>query len=144
MKRIYFAHPVWTYDTEVEAAIVRDLERLGYEVVNPNSSEHQAAYAEHGMAHFTVLAASCEALAYLSETDENWGIDYPGNHDVGAGVAREILEMLVLGKPVYILSRGVHAEHWRVDCTGNRIPGVLTIEETRARRAEKLAERDAA
>lgn len=116
---IYFAHPKSTYGSPLEKHAIEELLRDGWDVCNP--ADHQAGYVERGMQHFLDLATTCGALAYLPFADGS----------IGAGVAREILEAQLDGKPIF-----------KIDpVTGNvgklttPFAGVLTIEETRARLA---------
>lgn len=134
-KTIYFAHPVWTYDTWTEIAIVAGLEAEGWTVINPNAPEHQAAYLQGGMAYFTGLVAGCDALAWLGEDYRNWDIMGGGSDEVGAGVAREILEAIVHGKPVHYVYQ--HKDRWQ-SCPATMPSTILSITETRARRAYHL------
>lgn len=48
-KRLYFGHPINLYDTPLEAELVAEIRRLfpDWEIVNPNSPEHQAGYAAY-------------------------------------------------------------------------------------------------
>lgn len=143
---IYFAHPVWTYGTDTEAAIVEALS-ADYEVVNPNAPEHQAAYVEEGMGYFTSLVTDCDALAYLGEFETDWpagsvSTGSYGRATVGAGVAKEILEIIVQGKPSHRLWLDDGA--WVLGWPSFDIPAFLNIADTRAHRAEKMAERAAA
>lgn len=79
MKNIYFAHPVTDYGTERQSAAIAYLSEQ-WEVVNPDSPEHQAGYAANGMAYFERLAASCDLLAFMRFPDGS----------IGAGVGKEI------------------------------------------------------
>jgi len=82
--RIYFAHPVVSYDTPLEEETIAYVRRyLGSEcvIVNPNSDEHHRAYAAtKSMDYFVKLAESCEVCVFLSFSDGY----------IGAGVAKEV------------------------------------------------------
>ena len=132
MKRLYLAHPVTLYGTPAKTALVQGLTACGWDVVDPEGPEHGAAYRERGMSYFTDMVATCDALGYLPFEDGS----------VGAGVAREILEALVRGLPVYYLMSAfgmggrLIIEFPRV-C---QMPGpILTIDQTRSAVAQHRA-----
>lgn len=118
---IYFAHPTNTYRTALETAAIEALLCDGWDVLNPADACHQDGYNDLGMPYFLDLIGSCEALAYMPFTDG----------PLGAGVAREVLEATLLGKPVFKINPasgqliGLHTP----------FAGVLTIAQTRERLA---------
>lgn len=89
--KLYFSHPVSDFGTEYEAQVVTHLVNLGYDVVNPNSPEHQAGYAERGFAYTKEVRAGCDACAFLR---------FPTGC-VGAGVANEVASFIKLELPVF-------------------------------------------
>lgn len=101
MTRIYLAHPVTDYRTAKKVALVADLERLGYVVVDPDTAENEQAYRIRGMAHFADIVAGCDALGFVTVTLEG------GHRYVTAGVAREIVEAKLRGLPVFQLRYSV-------------------------------------
>lgn len=124
MARIYLAHPVAIYGTPYKAQLVERLQAEGWDVVDPDTPEHAAAYKARGMAHFSEVVAGCDALAFEG---------MPGG-GIGAGVAKEVLEAWVLGKPVYRVVAG--GMLWRLERNRDAtmlLSEVLTIEETRSR-----------
>lgn len=134
MKRLYLAQPVSFYGCARKILTVRRLRKLGWDVVDPDTPEHAAAYREFGMVHFQKVVASCDALAFVPFR----------NGQIGAGVAREILEAWVGRKPVYRLD-GLYAHPVRWEDLPK--PGglglldfpnrsILTIDQTRSAVAE--------
>lgn len=93
--KLYFSHPVSDFGTEYEAQVVTYLVNLGYDVVNPNSPEHQAGYAERGFAYTKEVRAGCDACAFLR---------FPSGV-VGAGVANEVAGFIKLERPVFEIKR---------------------------------------
>ena len=75
MKTIYYAHPMYLYGTPQEKRDIELLERLGFEVINPNSepyiSEYQKEIDEgrHTMDYWTRLASACDAIAFRGNPD---------------------------------------------------------------------------
>jgi len=96
--KIYYAHSMHLYGSAQEARDIKLLEDLGFEVVNPNTPEHQLEAKTSGemtMAYFERLAERCDALAFRALPDGN----------ISAGVFTEIIG--VEGKPVIELPWGV-------------------------------------
>lgn len=96
MNRLYLAHPVTDYRTAKKVALIADLERLGYVVVDPDTAENEQAYRLRGMAHFADIVAGCDALGFVT-------VEEGGHRYVTAGVAREIVEAKLRGLPVFEL-----------------------------------------
>lgn len=77
MLKIYYAHCMAIYNTPQEKRDVELLQKLGFEVVNPNEKIHQDAVAELAasgaqekkMEYFFNLVATCDALAFRSLPD---------------------------------------------------------------------------
>lgn len=111
--KVYYAHPITLYGTPAETRDIATLEALGFEVVNPNTPELDAAYKERGMEVFTPVVESCDALAFRSFPDGS----------IPAGVAQEIKVIHALNRPVIELPHMI----------GNRI---LSLENTRCYLAE--------
>lgn len=91
MTKLYFAHPVSDFGTEFEARAVAALTAAGYEVVNPNSPEHQAGYRERGFKYTKEVRAGCDACAFLR---------FPSGV-VGSGVAQEVADFRKRELPVF-------------------------------------------
>ena len=122
--RCYLAHPVTDYGgSDRQLAAVTAINRIGWEVENPDHSMHQEAYRQHGMQHFLDVVEDCDALAFLR---------FPDGY-VGAGVAKEIECALRRGLDVFDVSEG-HLEP--VDMMPEQI---LTVEQTRAKIAHLKA-----
>jgi hypothetical protein len=71
---IYFAHPINTYNTDIEneaMAIIKS--SLNYVILNPNKQEHQDAYAKQGMQYFLDLVTTCVALIAMPFPDGKYG-----------------------------------------------------------------------
>lgn len=115
--RCYLAHPITDYGTQRQADAVAVLEARGFEVVNPDAPEHEAAYRQRGMTYFTELVQGCGALAFLR---------FLGG-SIGAGVAKEIQAALDLRLPVYDLEGDF------ADFLGFALQSVLSVDQTRSK-----------
>lgn len=120
--KIYFAHPVTDYNTEREARGVRTLELVGYEVINPNGSEHENSYSKEGMEYFKRIVKGCGALAFMR---------FPEGQ-IGAGVAKEIGWAHEEGSPVFELSDEGRRMSYRSIEPITLEPDVLSVDATRA------------
>lgn len=126
--KVYFAHPVNVYDTELERGLLQEIAAAfpQYEILNPNAPEHRDGYQTYkeatgrGMDYFfqNVLprAQACVVLAFRDCM-------------FGTGTAAEALWFLRQGFPV-----------WEIGPMGSivereNIPDdqILSVEETRAR-----------
>jgi hypothetical protein len=95
---VYYAHTMISYDSTVEAVDISLLERLGFEVMNPNRKQYQdgvKAYIdafgkERAMQYFINLINTCDALAFRSLP----------NGTILSGVAKEIEEAQEMGIPI--------------------------------------------
>lgn len=95
--RVYYAHPVSIYGTLCESRDIKTLQDLGFEVENPNTPEHTAAYEKVGMLHFFEVARKCDLCAFRSFA----------SGEIGAGIADEIAVFTSAGKPVIELPSGI-------------------------------------
>lgn len=123
---VYYAHPLTEYDTQREELVVAGLELCWDQVVNPNTPEHSAGYAAHGMAHFDRVCADCDACVFSSFSDGK----------VGAGVYREAQQFLETGRPVFeahVVGLGEQRQAVLLPTGGIDPRRVLTIEQTRKR-----------
>lgn len=90
-KTCYFAHHITDYGTTRERDAVCTLEQYGFEVINPNASEHDAGYKQHGMPYFLGLVATCDTLAFQRFL----------TGQIGAGVGKEITAAIDCTLPTY-------------------------------------------
>lgn len=97
---VYYAHPLWLYDTAVERADVELIERELGSVLNPNAPEHDAAYKTrkaatgNGMDYFLEdVLPGCGACVFRADTD---GL-------VSSGVVLEVNWFAERGLPTYEL-----------------------------------------
>jgi len=137
--RVYFAHPVTTYDTALEFECDGFIRRYVGEVdiVNPNSTQHEAGYKKlrvlksDPMEYFVRLANTCDVCVFLPFSDKR----------VGAGVWKEI-------KTFFDRFGEVEARVWEYDTNQQSLIArsleyfmenprrVLSVQETRQRIAE--------
>jgi hypothetical protein len=104
--KLYFAHPVWTYNTADEAMALDELYRqcgedglfAGHDVLNPNAPEHQEGYRARGWQYFDDLVGSCDALVMWVGPTPYPLEGYP------AGIWAEAHHMTVLGRQVWELT----------------------------------------
>lgn len=90
--KCYYAHAISSYNTDEEVEDILALERLGFEVLNPNNPEYDAAYKQRGMEVFLELVDSCDCLVFRAFDDERATIP--------AGVWKEIGRAESAGKLV--------------------------------------------
>ena len=104
--KIYYAHHLWKYGTEIEAWEL-DLIRQhfpGWEIVNPNGAIEQGRPSEDIMADCLQKVRECGALVFSSLS----GV-------IGKGVYLELMEADRLSLPIYHLHHGeVHREWLRM------------------------------
>ena len=127
LKRLYFGHPINTYNTDLESELLRRISRVfpDWEIENPNQKCHQEGYAHwnkttgNGMNYFTErVLPSCHGGIFLPFRDGSWG----------TGVFKEAKFYTDKRQPIWVI---VH--------DGNIMPfdlsaiQPLTIEETRIR-----------
>lgn len=81
-KKIYFGHPINTYDTELERQLLRiiSLHFPDFSIENPNQKHHQEGYRHYketmgsGMRYFyELILPSCSAGIFLPFRDGKWG-----------------------------------------------------------------------
>ena len=109
-KKCYYAHPITDYGTWLESLDTMVLEELGFEVVNPNQPQYDAAYKERGMTVFLELVMECDVLAFRGFCDGK----------IPAGVGAEIIHAMKCKMPFFELPNPVG-------------PRTLNVEDTRAR-----------
>lgn len=101
MKKIYYAHSIHLYNTKQEQRDIELLEKLGFEVLNPNTRQNQIDYLEwlksndikdsDKMSWFKNLVNQCNILAYRSHYDLR----------IPSGVLYELEYALSLNLPVF-------------------------------------------
>ena len=87
-KRLYFGHPISLYDDPLEVELVAEIKRRfpDWEIVNPNSPEHQAGYVAYektrkdedgkptGMGYFfECVLPTCDGGVHLAFRDGMFG-----------------------------------------------------------------------
>src|SRR3989344_3214325 len=122
MDKIYFAHPVNTYNRPIELKALELIAKTfpSLEIVNPNAPLHEAAYKKEGMAYFAKMVRETSAMVILPFDDGS----------IGAGIAKEALESLVQGSPVFYFEPPSLSVRKLEGLSGFVI---LTIEQTRVR-----------
>jgi len=85
-KKIYFAHPISTYGTNIEKESISILEENGFDVLNPGAKEQQDDFIifrknnpNDYMKYFDDLVLRCDSFAYLPFRDDK----------IGAGIVYE-------------------------------------------------------
>jgi hypothetical protein len=109
--KLYFAHPMSMYGTPEEAALVKVLTDIGFEVINPGDPAVGQAFAAYRdgnptnyMQFFVDLCNACEYGAFCTFPDEAQADGVPAvPHRVGAGVVTEIESFWARGKRVFWL-----------------------------------------
>ncbi len=108
MKKIYYAHGLYLYDTEQEERDIGTLHDLGFEVENPNQPKHQENYDKMGgMAYFEEVVRACDALAFRAYPDLN----------IGAGCYKEIVWAMRDNKPIIELPSVIFRRKLSIDET---------------------------
>lgn len=112
--KVYYAHCKAIYGTKQELRDIALLEKLGYEVLNPNKPEHQARCQEYEnpMDYFKELVLECEAVAFR-------GLP---NGEIPCGVFTEVSiaydnQIPVFELPVHIKLREMSLEKTRAYLT---------------------------
>ncbi len=103
LPRIYFGHPVNTYNTDLERTLLEIITATfpDYQVENPNQPHHQQGYQDwkrrtgSGMNYYYQLVLpKMDAGIFLPFSDGMWG----------AGVYNEALFLAERGKPIFDIS----------------------------------------
>lgn len=141
---IYYAHPMSWYGTQRERDDLAVLSKEGT-VANPNSNKFdvKVEYAKAtGMPIMDVFATFIRDKADVLVFRR-----FSGDHRIGAGVAREILEARIWGKQIWeiiggrvqppVINKFVMDPAQFDIGTSFRIEDVLTVAETRERIARK-------
>ncbi len=122
--KAYYAHCVALYDTTQERRDLRTMETLGWDVLNPNTAEHQrgceAARAADptsgGMNYFKPLVTGCDITVFRALPDGA----------IPAGVAKEIEWAREAGRTVIELPSGLSRRGLTVEQTREYIREVGT------------------
>jgi len=129
--KIYFGHPINTYNTDLEAGLLRRINKKfpQYEIENPNQPHHIKNYLKlkaetgNGMPYFLEkVLPKMSAGIFLAFKD---GM-------LGAGIFQEAKFLSCQGKPIYEIN-------FEGRITGMQLGNsrALSIEETRKRTQEK-------
>lgn len=127
MPRLYFGHPINTYDTPLEDILINAIQAKfpDWEIENPNRPHHQHGYREYkretgnGMNYFFArVLPYCGAGVFLPFPDGRWG----------HGVFQEALFLGGRGRPVHLITTG----ELIFPAELHTVP-VLSVEETRSR-----------
>lgn len=110
MKKAYYAHSQWTYNTPVEDKDIRMIESLGYKVFNPNDPELEEAWERDGMKVF-------DNLMLINNFDVCF-IRPQSDGSISAGVGYEAMKFFELRKPVLEIPAPI-------------LPRIMTAEATR-------------
>lgn len=128
MLKVYFGHPINTYNTELEAGLIRKIRDkfTGWRIENPNQEHHQNGYREwkekygNGMDYYyRQVLPWCSAGIFLPFRDGKWGM----------GVFGEAEFLTMHGYPIFQITHDLLIS--RVEDI-NLVP-VLSLEETRKR-----------
>lgn len=106
--RVYYAHPISLYLSLQEERDITFLQKLGFEVINPNTSIHEEGYKKEGMSYFDHLILQCQLLVFRAFPDGS----------IPAGVAYEInfakqYNISILELPVSINKRTLTVDQTR-------------------------------
>lgn len=131
--KLYFGHPINTYNTSLELELLSLMPDLFpmWEIENPNQQKHQDGYKKfgeekgNGMLYFTeVVLPACGGGVFLPFRDGK----------LGAGIAKEALCLLDKDLPCWeIALKGALAVVMDLSKDDFMEDRVLSVEETRAR-----------
>jgi hypothetical protein len=118
---IYFAHPVNTYNTFIEAKVIEKIQEQFPDqvILNPNHPYIAHLYKKQGMKIFKKLVKMCDILICLP---------FEGG-EIGAGKAKEISWGLKKETPCYYICNTQPFEYERIYTLNGY--NVLTVKETR-------------
>jgi hypothetical protein len=117
-KRMYFAHPINTYNTIIEKFFLEKYSE-NYEIINPNQEIHQIGVKKEGMDYFKPIVQSCDMLFAFGF----------GDNSVGAGIAKEMNWMKEKGGIVIFLPFFTKYEEMFGKAEDNY--NVLSVDDTR-------------
>ena len=94
MKKAYYAHCKALYNTPQEQRDIETIEKMGFEVINPNTQKHKDKIkglpGESVMQYFGEVVCDCDALFFRALPDLS----------ISAGVSYEIGIAKKYGRPV--------------------------------------------
>lgn len=95
LSKIYFAHPINTYNKPIEYEMIYEIEKAFPTkfILNPNNPSIESLYKIQGMDVFKKLVGECDSLICLPFDDGT----------IGAGKAKEITWALRGNKPCYYI-----------------------------------------
>ena len=108
MKKAYYARPMAIYGSKQEMRDIETMSALGFESIDINKKEIQAAYDQQGMAVFLEYVKKADAIFFRRQLDGK----------IGAGVYKEIQWAIEADLPV-------------VELPGAMVGTVATVNETR-------------
>lgn len=127
-KKLYFGHPINTYNTELEDKLLQKISEIfpDWDIENPNQKHHQEGYKrrkeahENGMDYFyKEVLPQCDGGVFLPFRDGSWG----------AGIFGEAEFLLEIGRPIWqIATDGVVTQ-----ITDLASVSLLSVEETISR-----------
>lgn len=103
--KAYYARPINLYNTPQDLRDIETIKALGFECVNPNKAEFEAAYKERGMEVYDAIVKECDALVFRACPDGQ----------ITAGVAKEI--EYAAGKILLELPCGISRRTMSVEAT---------------------------
>lgn len=109
-KKCYYAHTMLSYNSTIEEQDIATLEKLGFEVLNPNQewaqkecNEYAGKYGkEYVMQYFNTLIDQCDVVAFRSNPDGN----------ILSGIASELKYTLAVNKPIIELPCSLEQRMW--------------------------------
>lgn len=114
--KVYYAHPISSYNTEQEADDIRFLKSMGLTVVNPAKLSKFVKPMQYKMKYFCGLVQKCDCLAFRSFSDTR----------IGSGVLLEIKAMKEIWGFVFELKPSIMSDRkLSIPQTKTRIERIL-------------------
>lgn len=97
---IYFAHPINTYNTEIEDKSIESIKKkfINSKIINPGEKKHQDEFdvyrrnnPNNYMKYFKDLVSNCTSIVYLPFRDDK----------IGAGIRYEVYQLNRGGYDIY-------------------------------------------
>jgi len=109
-KKVYYAHTIISYGSEIESQDIVTLMRLGFEVVNPNTKDFASKFMdfkihslnENSMEYFKIIIKSCDLLAFRTLP----------TGEILSGIAKEITYAQEFGLPIIELPSNIEYRSW--------------------------------
>ena len=105
--RCYYAHCMSIYNTPQEQRDLEELNKLGFEVVNPNHPGSEEGYQQTGMDYFLDMITDCNVLVFRSLITQ----------EIPAGITKEIAHAQYRGLPIFELPTRVDQRKLDVEQT---------------------------